>query len=266
MSAPVWQALVLAGDRGAADPVAAHFGVPCKALAPLAGEPLLARVLGALDGAGFSGRTVLVGPRAEHLAQAPWLQEAVACGRLRWLAPEPGAAASAAAGVAALGAGPVLITTADHALLRADIVQRFMADALATGADAAVGLAAHEAVLAAFPGTRRTRIRLSDGAFCGCNLFAVLTPAGRRAVAFWQTIEQVRKRPLRIARLLGAGTLARYLAGRLGLREAFAALSVRAGAQVAPVLLNAPDAAVDVDSLADYRLAAWRVGELSAPR
>ena len=40
-----YTALVLAGSRGAVDPVAAHCGVRHKALAPVAGVPMLARVL-----------------------------------------------------------------------------------------------------------------------------------------------------------------------------------------------------------------------------
>ena len=43
-----WTALVLAGSRGPSDPVAAHCGVRHKALAPMAGMPMLARVLASL--------------------------------------------------------------------------------------------------------------------------------------------------------------------------------------------------------------------------
>lgn len=266
MSGPAWQAVVLAGDRGAQDPVAAHFGVPCKALAPLAGRPLLAHVLAALQDSGVVERIRLVGPRAEHLAHAPWLEQALAAGTLTWQAPEAGAAQSALAAITALAPGPTLITTADHALLGPALVREFLAGAGASGADAAIGLAAHARVAAAFPGTRRTRIRLADGPFCGCNLFAVMTAQGRQAVAFWQALEAVRKHPARIARLLGVTTLARYLAGRLDSPAAFRALGACAGARIAPVLLGAPQAAVDVDSPADHALAeAWLARVSASP-
>jgi GTP:adenosylcobinamide-phosphate guanylyltransferase len=45
-------ALVLAGSRGGADPVADYAGAPHKALIRLQGETLLARVVGALRAAG----------------------------------------------------------------------------------------------------------------------------------------------------------------------------------------------------------------------
>jgi molybdopterin-guanine dinucleotide biosynthesis protein A len=252
----LWQAVVLAGDRGPADPVAAHFGVPCKALVPLAGKALLARVIEALEASGRVGAIVIAGPRAEHLDGAPWLARAIAAGTVRWQAPADGPAASVARALAALPERPTLVTTADHGLLDARLVGNFLDAAAQVAADVAVGLAPHAEVTAAFPGTRRTRLRLAGGALCGCNLFAVLTPRGRRAVAFWQSAETLRKRPARIARLLGAGTLARYLAGRLDAKAAFAAVSRAAGARVAPVLVHAPHAAVDVDSVADHALAA----------
>lgn len=138
---PRWQALVLAGDRGAADPVAAHLGVPCKALAPLAGRPLLAWVLDALDTSGCIESVLLVGPRAQHLAQAPWLAQRVQSGAVRWQEPADGAAASAVAGLAALPPGPVLVTTADHGLLDADTVRAFVGAPALARADAAIGLA-----------------------------------------------------------------------------------------------------------------------------
>jgi GTP:adenosylcobinamide-phosphate guanylyltransferase len=47
-----FRALVLAGSRGGADPVAAYAGVSHKALIMLGGETLLARVVAALRAAG----------------------------------------------------------------------------------------------------------------------------------------------------------------------------------------------------------------------
>lgn len=40
--------------------------------------------------------------------------------------------------------------------------------------DATVGVVKHADVDVAFPGTRRTVIRLRDGGICGCNLYAFL--------------------------------------------------------------------------------------------
>src|SRR3989338_2229075 len=99
-------------------------------------------------------------------------------------APRATPSLSAARALETVPAGvPVLLTTADHALLRPDIVDYFCAGARAAGADVAVGLTPYELVKSAYPDPRRTAIRLRDGAVCGSNLFAFLTPASPTPVA-----------------------------------------------------------------------------------
>lgn len=250
-----FHAVVLAGDRGPDDPVARHTGAPCKALVPVAGQPMLLRVLDALTASTAIDGVTLVGPQAAQLEQCPELAARIAAGAIAWLSPEPSPSLSAAAALAQVPADrSVLLTTADHALLRAPWVDGFCERALASGQDAVVGLARHADVVAAFPGTKRTALRFRDGAYCGCNLFAFLTPAGRRAPAFWRQLEQQRKRPHRLAAALGLWTLAAYLTGWLTLAGGLRRLSGKVGAQLGAVLLDDPRAAVDVDSVADFEL------------
>lgn len=156
-----FHAVVLAGDRGPDDPVARHTGAACKALVPVAGQPMLLRVLDALTASTAVDRVTLVGPTREQLAACPPLAGRVASGELAWLPPAPSPSQSALAGLASVPAStPVLLTTADHALLQASWVDAFCAAAQATGKDAVVGLARHAAVQAAFPQSRRTALRL----------------------------------------------------------------------------------------------------------
>ena len=247
--------MVLAGDRGPHDPVAHHVGAPCKALAPVAGRPMLLRVLDALAASHVIDGATLVGPQREQLAHCPELTAHLADGALEWLPPQSSPSHSASTALERLPADqPVLLTTADHALLEPGWVNAFCEQAFASGKDAVVGLARHAAVQAAFPGSRRTALRFRDGAYCGCNLFAFLNPAGRRAPAFWQHIEQQRKKPHRLAAALGLGTLLAYLCGRLTLSGGLERLSGKVGARLGAVLLDDPRAAVDVDSVADYEL------------
>jgi GTP:adenosylcobinamide-phosphate guanylyltransferase len=149
---------------------------------------------------------------------------------------------------------PVLVTTADHALLEARYVDTFLAAAREIDADVAIGLARADTVMAAVPGTRRTITRFSDGGYCGVNLFAFLTPAGRSAVRVWREVEAHRKRPARMMRLLGLGTLLRFALGRLSLDAALDRLSALAHARVAPVVLSYGRAAIDVDKPEDLAL------------
>ena len=254
---PGFDALVLAADRGPADPVARAAGVACKALAPVAGRPMVLRVLDALEASPSVGRVVLCGPPRDILDGAAELRGRLDPGRLDWIAPGPGPSASTAAGLTALGVErPVLVTTADHALLQPALVERFTAAVAARDLDAAVGLVDFAAVQRAWPEARRTVTRLRDGGYCGTNLFAFPGAAGRRLVEKWQSVEAQRKRPWRIiAGLLGPLGVLAYLTGSLSLEQALARLSRRLDLRLGAVLLDEPEAAVDVDTPEDLRLA-----------
>lgn len=251
-------AVVLAGSRGGADPVALYAGVSDKALIQLGDQTMLARVLAALREAGVC-RVAVAANAAAVIAEAE---------RHGALPLPAGAGPSASTGAAlnALGA-PLLVTTGDHALLRPEWISDFVARVPA-GADVAVLLARRQAIEMAAPGSRRTYLRFADGDWSGCNLFLLATPQAINAIQLWQTVERDRKRPWRIVRRLGPGLLLRYLLGRLSLSDAVAALGRRIG--VSAVVIECPDglAAVDVDKPSDLDfvrnyLAIWRPRPLS---
>ena len=234
--------LILAGRRGGDDPLlAAHPGLASKALLPVAGTPMIARVLAAVRGLGVpvwvsgltaeeAGGDVVEAPRADGPAGAL---------------------------AAALGAGaptPLLVTTADHALLDEAMARAFTARAEATGADMVVGFAERGVIKARFPTTKRTYLRFADAQVSGCNLFYVASNAALPTIAFWRRAEADRKTPWKLARHIGLGTLARYAAGRLTLPGVFAHASRRTGARIDYVLMDRAEAAVDVDKPADLAL------------
>ena len=238
------KALILAGSRpGAPDPVAAYAGVPHKALILLDGETLLARVARALWKAGVEPAV-----SADHPAV---LAEAARLG-LQVMPPATGPSGSVAVALEALGA-PLLVTTADHALLEAEWVRRFVAD-VPPEADVAVLLARRDVVEAAAPGTKRTYLRFADGDWSGCNLFLLRTPRAAGAIGLWAQVETDRKRPWRIVRRLGPGLLARYVIGRLSLADALHHLGSRGGVKAAAVASPFGLAAVDVDKPGDLEL------------
>lgn len=254
-SAPV-VAAVLAGARSDQDAIADAEGVPSKVFVDIAGVPMLERVLDVMAAVTEGGGVHLSGPERSLLEATPWLAERVAHGEVAWQPPEASPALSAAAVVErAFATEPppaaMLLTTGDHPLLTVATAERFVADALDTGADVAVGLAPHAAVQAAFPDSRRTALKLADGPFCGCNLFLIRSGRGRAVLDLWRQLESDRKRPLRMAATLGSGMVLRYLAGRLTSASVLARLEVLTGASMAVVSVPDPDAAVDVDSLAD---------------
>ena len=249
-------AVVLAADRTPNDPVALAAKVSCKALAPVGGRPMVLRVLDALAGSNQVNTCILCGPPAAIVDREPLLQERLAAPGLRWLPPHATPSTSAAAALATISAGtPVLLTTADHALLRPEMVEHFCRETQTADCDVVAALASYTRIAAKYPGMRRTRTRFSDGDFCGCNLFAFLTPQGRAAADFWRRVENERKRPVKMLSELGWRVVLRYLLGRLSLKDALQHISRRMGLRAGVVILPFPEAAVDVDSVSDWAVA-----------
>lgn len=246
--------ILLAGERSGADPVARLHGVPSKILVPVGTDVLIDRVMRTLDRCQFSER-VIAGPRPETLSRAPMLQAAIDRGDWRWVAPAESPAASVLAALDAIPApAEVLVTTADHALLDAALVGEFVRGASVTGADLTIGFVRYGDVMAAFPEGRRTGWRFADDRYCGCNLFYFARPEARAVAALWRRIERDRKQPWKVVRLLGPIPLLRFLGHRLTLADALTRLGEKAGATIAPLVLGDPRAAVDVDTVDDWRL------------
>ena len=246
-----FNALILAGSRGGADAVASYAGVADKALIVIEGETMLARVVAALRAAGAD--------RIAVSANAPAVRaEAIRLGA-EPLDAAAGPSASTRSGLRTLGA-PLLVTTADHALLRAAWVCEFLTDA-PPDADVAALLAHRDIVERDAPPTRRTYLRFADGGWSGCNLFLLRTPAADAAIGLWMSVEADRKRPWRIVRRLGVRTLLRYLGGRLTLNAALAQLGAIAGVRAAAVAARHGLAAVDVDKPDDLDLVRRIVAE-----
>lgn len=258
---------VLAGERAAPGEVAQAETVAGKVLVDIGGQPMLLRVLDVLQLSFPAAQGYLCGPAAEVLEQLPAVTASIQAGRLSWLPGEASPARSAEALVQAAlsesAADGLLLTTGDHPLLTREILQTFVTDALATNAEVVVGLARHADVQGAFPSGRRTALKFSEDAYCGCNLFFFRSARGAAVLRFWRRLEQDRKRPQRMLRVLGWRVVLRYLLGMLPLAEAMARLAELTEVSVAHVRIANPDAAVDVDSLADLQLvrARWQERE-----
>jgi len=255
MTTERFTAVILAADRNAHDPLLEATGACCKALVKIDGTPMLQRVVTALLSSERVGTILLSGPSREHLSSNEFLENALTGDRIGWKAAGDSPSSSAWQVMQALSdETPVLVTTADHPLLTAGIVDHFLHGAVQSGADLAVGIVTFPAVQGKFPKAKKTVTRFRDGDFCGCNLFAFLTPQSRRVAEAWRKVEQQRKNPLRIISQLGWWSVLRYLLGWLTLDQALAKLSKRLNVNIRPVHLPFPEAAIDVDSIADQEL------------
>lgn len=248
-------ALVLAGQRAAGEPVAAAVGLSHKCLVPVAGVPMLVRVVAALDASVFIERIAISIEDPDLVQTLPELSALIASGRLLAVAAAETPSLSALAAAEKLGRPiPLLITTADHPLLTGAMVDDFLGASLDADADLGAGLTPGDALLATYPAAKRTFLRFRDGPFTGSNLFAVLTEDGLRALRFWRRMERERKRPWRIAKAFGYRSLLDYALRRLTVDETMIRASGIIGAKVRAVRMPPPEAGIDVDKPEDLVL------------
>lgn len=249
-------ALLVAGRRPGTDPLAAHFGVEDKALIAVAGEPMLSRVARVLAGHPDIARTVVLAQTPERLLAHPGTAWMAADTRIGVLAGGNSVSAAVAAALEAHPEGwPFLVTTADNVLLDAETLTGFIAGAQAGGTDVAVGLVPREVFARAYPHARRTWLKFRGGAYSGANLFFLARPAALSAVRFWQRVESERKKVRAIARAFGPALLLGYLLRAMRVEGALARAGARLGVTAAPVLLDRPEACIDVDKVEDHEIA-----------
>jgi GTP:adenosylcobinamide-phosphate guanylyltransferase len=248
-----WTAIVLAGRRPGENGFPASHGVAAKALIRAGGEPMLGRVARTLLDSPSIGRIVVLAQEAETLLT----------GDLEWMAADPRiATAQSGDGIsdsvgrlAGTGAAPypVLVTTADHALLLPEMVEAFIAGA--GGVDVAFAMVERRIVEKAHPDTKRTWLKAANGHFSGANLFALLTPASARGTDFWVRAEKDRKRTLKLLSFLGLGIFLRAVTRTISLEAAAERVGRKSGFRLKAVLLPFAEAAIDVDKPSDLELA-----------
>jgi len=248
-------ALVLAADRGLGDPVSRAAGVAHKCLAPVGGTAMLQRVVEALAASPEIGRIAVSLRDAAVLQQLPVLAPLVQSGRVFALQAADSPSRSVLQAEAELERPfPLLITTADHALLTAAMVAHFCAASRGSGATVTAGLTASGVLLQRYPQSQRTYLKFRDERYSGSNLFAVMNEAGMALPRLWLRVEQERKRPWRIAAIFGPRLLIGYLLRRFTLDEAMSRISERLGLRVAAVKMPFAEAAIDVDKPEDLAL------------
>lgn len=253
---PLFTVLVLAGDRGPQDPVAQAAGVAHKCLAPVAGRAMLERVIATLVATPGLGSVAVSLKDPAVLAQLPALAPLVESGRLRPLQAAASPSRSVLKAVVELPEPfPLLVTTADHALLTPQMVAHFCAASRAAEAEVTAGVTASAVLRAGYPQSRRTYLVFRDERYSGSNLFAFMAPAAMTLAELWLKVEQQRKKPWRIAAVFGPSLLLGYLLRRFTLDEAMGRISARLGVRVAAVKMPMAEAAIDVDKAEDLALA-----------
>jgi GTP:adenosylcobinamide-phosphate guanylyltransferase len=244
-----YTAIVLAGSRPGPDPFAAQFGVATKALIPVGGEPMVRRPIRALIASDRIGDVIVLAQTPDVIAAALPSDPRIRVKESKGTIAETILALCESADTQ----WPLLVTTADHALLDSATVDEFCA--AAESADIAIGVVERESLMRRLPQTRRTWLKFRGGAYTGANLFMLSSPKVARAVEVWRSVEQDRKKAWRIISLLGPITLAMTALRLLSLDDVVSSLADRLGLSIKAIKLTNPLAGVDVDKPEDHALA-----------
>ena len=243
-----WTALLLAGSRPGGDPLTRSFGIDYKPLIPIEGEPMVLRPLRALLASPSVGEVRV-------LTQDPGrIGEVLPAGTRATVEKSQATIASTLSAICADPATrfPMLVTTADHALLTPKMVEDFIA--ASEGCDISVAFVESRSMLARFPDAQRTWLRFGRGKYSGANLFAFNTPRAAIAIERWRAIEQDRKKGWRVLFQLGLPLFLGAVLRVRDLQQTAAGLGRKLGIVIKPVVMQDPLAAIDVDKPADYSL------------
>jgi len=243
-----WTAVLLAGSRPGRDAFAEQFGTDLKALIPVGGEPMVRRPVRALLESPGIGKIFVLSQAPERISEV--------------LPDDPRIVIRESQGTIAetienlilnhIADFPMLVTTADHALLDEPMVAEFIAEA--KGSDLAIGVVERRALLARLPQTKRTWIGFRGGAYSGANLFALGSIKTLAAIEQWRSVEQDRKKGWRVLSALGPVLLLGAFLRLRTLDQSVTAMARRLGMTARAVVLSNPLAAVDVDKPLDHSI------------
>lgn len=236
-------AVVLAGGETGAEWEAA-CGTRSRALVPFHGRPMVSWVIDALRASERIAEIVVVGetPPAEDVicvpAGASYLE-------------------SVKNGLSVISNEMYLQVTADIPFLTTEAVSDFVERA---GGDLDIGYAVipESASVARFPTLRRTYVRTREGRLTGGNMGLVRRAYLRQHMNRVEAAYAARKAPLRLAAMMGFGTVARLLLGMLlpsaiSIEYAERKVGRILGGKLRAVVTPFAEIGADIDSLDHWR-------------
>jgi GTP:adenosylcobinamide-phosphate guanylyltransferase len=243
-----WTAIVLAGARPGVDPFAAQHGTDLKALIPVGGVPMVRRPVEALLGSDVIGNIRVLAQDPERIAAVLPDNPRVRVGR---------SGATIAETLLALcddpaTEWPLLVTTADHALLDPAMVRDFCSR---TGrCDIAIAVVERRQLERKIGEAHRTWVKFRGGAYSGANLFAFRDRKVASALELWRGVERDRKKALKLLWKIGPTIFVNAVLGRKTLDDTLRKVSRQIGVVIRAVEPANPLAAIDVDKPSDLEM------------
>lgn len=220
---------------------------PAEALIQIGSKAMVAYVLEALLAAKSVAKIVLVGPEQE-LAFLTSSRVTVIKGGLT-------AVESLRNGLKVLPeASRVLVAAADIPLLTPEAIDGFINQCSQGEGDVFYPIVAKETVEQNYPGIKRTYVQFREGIFTGGNLFLINPLIVEPCAVKAQEMVQLRKSPLKLAKLLGFSFIVKFLMKRLSLPEVEQKVSRLLQIKGRAIITHYAEIGADVDKPSDYHI------------
>ncbi len=105
-----------------------------------------------------------------------------------------------------------------------------------------------------FPGARRTYTRLDGGDVASCDLVIIRPELADTDRRLWDSLENVRKHPWKVARIVGARTLVTLMLGQLTISDIESTAERILGKSVKVIISDRAELAMDIDKPAHLEL------------
>lgn len=228
-----------------------------EATIPVAGRPMVWHVVDALHRSKYVGRIIVVGP--DEVARVEYGLEP---GRVVHLPSGSTMIENLLRAVDYVREQPhVLVVTSDIPLLTPEAVDDFIERCKPYEADIYYPVVSRDTNEKYYPGMQRTYVRLKEGTFTGGNLALVAPEALRRGRAVIEQAYLMRKKPIKLARLLGFRFILKFVFNRLGLHEIEEQAANVIGCSGRAVISPYPELGIDVDKPSDLALVEKVLGE-----
>ncbi len=242
----MYSAVILAG--GESPWLKEVAGTPYRAWAPLKGKPMALYIAEALLQSRKVDKVLIVGPKIAVPCSLPKNVEVIEAGDTLM--------ATVTLALGYLGTKhPVIFTTDDIPCLTAAAVADFVEQAEVLQAQVCYTVIPRAAVEKAFPAAKRTYAKIKEGKFTGGNIFLVepaVVPQCREQV---EAVFAKRKDIFSLCKWLGWSFIFKYIIGVLTLTQVEKRASTLFGFKGRAVITNYATIGMDVDKLADWRLA-----------
>ena len=150
----------------------------------------------------------------------------------------------------------ILVLTSDIPMITPEAIRDFVEKAIPLEADFCYPIIRREENDKKYPGVKRTYVKIKDGTFTGGNVVLVNAGVVKSRLDQAETFMAYRKKPWKLAWVLGIGFVFKFILGTLTIDELEKRVSDLFGIKARAVISTYPEIGTDVDKDSDLKLAA----------